>query len=433
MTTALRIAFTTSLLLVAQGTLASNPDDSKPTNTRVTYNEILADYDTAMKRFEEAAEKAKTEKEFTALFMKLHPDTVDYSRRFVDLAASDPTDPAARDALIWVLMQCRSSISIKNPLAEQVGRAVELLVRHYSDDLSVTRATLLISEHQSPPLNRLFNSLFDLSKTREVKGTACLVLARNLLNRASLVNRLHREKQPFRISSEEIDESGKTTTRLSEPLFEAAYETELRALGPDALKREADRLFERVVSEYADIPYVVGVGGPWTERSLARKRTLGQEVKASLDAARILAVGMPAPGIDAPCLDGMTRKLSDYRGKVVVLVFWGSWCGPCMQQVPHERELFERNKDRPFAILGVDAEVEQDEGLKAVSQQKMTWPHFYDGAPGEGPIVARYHVSMFPSVFVIDAKGVIRFKNASGKELDKAVEELLKEVESPKM
>ena len=51
-----------------------------------------------------------------------------------------------------------------------------------------------------------------------------------------------------------------------------------------------------------------------------------------------LAVGKPAPEIEGVDVDGKPLKLSDYKGKVVVLVFWGSWCGPCMAQVPHERE-----------------------------------------------------------------------------------------------
>ena len=78
------------------------------------------------------------------------------------------------------------------------------------------------------------------------------------------------------------------------------------------------------------------------EGSARRKRTLGQEAEARLDELLNLAVGKPAPEIEGVDLDGKPSKLSDYRGKVVVLVFWGSWCGPCMEQVPHERDLAER-------------------------------------------------------------------------------------------
>ena len=65
-------------------------------------------------------------------------------------------------------------------------------------------------------------------------------------------------------------------------------------------------------------------------------------------------VGMPAPEIDGEDFDGMRVKLSDYRGKVVVVVFWASWCPPCCAMIPHERELVERNRDKPFAMLSVN-------------------------------------------------------------------------------
>jgi thiol-disulfide isomerase/thioredoxin len=428
MTKALRIAFSSSLLLVALTNRAVSSDQAKPTTTRAKYEAILADYDLAMKRYKAKADKA------------LYPDAADYSRRFVDLAASDPTDTASRDALIWVIMRCNWHFDNRFPLGEQLGRAVDLLIRHHSDDLGVARTALALNDRQSPNFDRLFNALHDRSKNREVKGIACLVLGRHLHAKAWLVNWLHREKEPPRFSYEETDESGKTTTRRGEPIFEAAYETHLRSLKPDALDRESERLLLRVIAEYADLPYVLCAGGAWadwTNRSLARKQTLGQVAEASLDELRNLAIGKPAPEIDASCLDGKTRKLSDYRGKVVVLVFWGSWCGPCMARVPHERALSERHKDRPFTFLGVDIETKRDEGLKAVSREKMTWPNFYDGIadngiPDKRSILARYHVHQFPSMFVIDAKGVIRFKYPEAdEELDRAVDELLKEAESP--
>src|SRR5208337_4921492 len=70
------------------------------------------------------------------------------------------------------------------------------------------------------------------------------------------------------------------------------------------------------------------------ERMLAHKKTLADVAKARLDEMENLVAGKPAPAIDGTGMDGKPLKLSDYRGKVVVLVFWGTWCGPCMQEVP---------------------------------------------------------------------------------------------------
>ena len=143
-----------------------------------------------------------------------------------------------------------------------------------------------------------------------------------------------------------------------------------------------------------------------------------------------LVVGKPAPEIDGVDLDGKPLKLSSYRGKAVVLVFWGSWCGPCMREVPHERELSERLKGRPFAILGVNCNEPKAAALKAIEAEKMTWPNWHDGEDGNGPIVSKYHVRGFPTVVVLDALGNIRANQLSGSGLDELVNQLVAEAES---
>jgi peroxiredoxin len=145
-----------------------------------------------------------------------------------------------------------------------------------------------------------------------------------------------------------------------------------------------------------------------------------------------LVVGRPAPEIDGTDLDGKHMKLSDYRGKVIVLTFWGSWCGPCLAQLPKERELAERMKERPFTFLGVDCEEEKESARKVIQRERITWPNWFDGAPHSGVISQRYHVSGFPTIYVIDAKGVIRLAKASFANpvaMEELVEKLVKEAE----
>ena len=170
-----------------------------------------------------------------------------------------------------------------------------------------------------------------------------------------------------------------------------------------------------------------GAGSRLAERDLARKWTLARVAEDRLDEMHNLAVGKPAPEIDGVDLDGKPMKLSDYRGKVVVLVFWGSWCGPCMEEVPHERELVERLEDKPFALLGVDCEEDKQAARAVMERERMTWPSWYDGTRGEGPIAQRYQIRGYPSTFVLDAKGIIR-EGKVGAGLDQAVDELLGEL-----
>jgi thiol-disulfide isomerase/thioredoxin len=135
------------------------------------------------------------------------------------------------------------------------------------------------------------------------------------------------------------------------------------------------------------------------ERLVARKKTLGEEAGARLDDMFNLAVGKPAPAIEGVDFDGKPLKSSDYKGKVVILVFWGTWCGPCMAQVPHERELVERLKGQPFALLGVDCEQDKATARAVMARERMTWPNWFDGAQGEGPIARRYDMGLPGGLF----------------------------------
>lgn len=96
--------------------------------------------------------------------------------------------------------------------------------------------------------------------------------------------------------------------------------------------------------------------------------------------------------------------------------------------MPRERDLVEKYRGRPFAFLGVDREESREAGLKVVAAQQVTRPNWHDG--GAGPIAARYHVKGFPTSFVIDAEGTIRHKNAIGDGIDKAVDQILVEMEA---
>jgi thiol-disulfide isomerase/thioredoxin len=140
-------------------------------------------------------------------------------------------------------------------------------------------------------------------------------------------------------------------------------------------------------------------------------------------------VGTPAPEIDGEDFDGKRVKLSDYRGKVVVVVFWASWCPPCRAMIPHERELAERYRDKPFVMLGVNNDEDVEAAKKIIAGQKMTWPIWKTGNVHHA-INQRYGVECWPSVFVIDAAGVIRATGVTGLALDSAIATLLAEMES---
>ena len=96
--------------------------------------------------------------------------------------------------------------------------------------------------------------------------------------------------------------------------------------------------------------------------------------------------------------------------------------------LPHERSLVEKMKDRPFVLVGVNSDSAEKFKAQSVSE-KVTWPCFFDGGDTSGPIATAWNVRGWPTIYVLDAKGVIRFKNVRGDAMEKAVEELLAESE----
>lgn len=170
---------------------------------------------------------------------------------------------------------------------------------------------------------------------------------------------------------------------------------------------EAEKLFERVIRDFGQV----------------RQRGFKLEdlAKPELSELRRLSIGKPAPEIEGEDLDGEPMKLSDYRGKVVVLTFW--W--PGYSEEPDHRKLVERMAGKPFAFVGVYGDDDLTKAKADVEKYGITWPSFWDKR--NGPISATWNVRSWPSVWVLDRQGVIRYRGVRGRDLNEAVDTLLRE------
>ena len=95
---------------------------------------------------------------------------------------------------------------------------------------------------------------------------------------------------------------------------------------------------------------------------------------------------------------------------------------------PHERSLVKKLADKPFALLGVNSDPNKEELKKVLEKEEITWRSFWNGPEGtRGPIAKKWNVHSWPTIYVLDQKGVIRYKNVRGEKMDEAVDKLLKE------
>ncbi len=96
--------------------------------------------------------------------------------------------------------------------------------------------------------------------------------------------------------------------------------------------------------------------------------------------------------------------------------------------IPHERSLVKQLSDKPFALIGVNSDGEIEDARKAVEELKINWRSFWNGENGTfGPIAVKWNIDSWPTTYLIDAKGIIRYKDERGEDLDKAIEKLMAE------
>jgi thiol-disulfide isomerase/thioredoxin len=141
-------------------------------------------------------------------------------------------------------------------------------------------------------------------------------------------------------------------------------------------------------------------------------------------------VGMSASEIDGEDINGNHIKLSDFRGKVVLLDFWGHWCPHCRAMYSHERSLVTKLADKPFLLLGVNSDKDRAALKGTVTAEKISWRSFWNGGGSNGPISQAWGVQAWPTLVLIDHKGVIRQRWVGAPPaavLDRAIDDLVKE------
>ena len=219
------------------------------------FKQIRAEYDALQTALQKALEMVKTQHEINKTYQEMSPDEVAFCRRMLDLAATAPADPAARDALIWVVN--KPDMFDTGPYGDEFCRAAALLVRHHGDDPDAVRVGLKLDNIVSHHHDALLMGFYTAAKGHEAKGLARLALAKYLEMEAKFAagTRMATGRQKNRYLGF-IDDNGKSYEKeFDQSDEEYAYILELRLRNPDAIRAEAERLYREVIAEYGDIPY----------------------------------------------------------------------------------------------------------------------------------------------------------------------------------
>lgn len=150
--------------------------------------------------------------------------------------------------------------------------------------------------------------------------------------------------------------------------------------------------------------------------------TLHPRVQRYLERVDLTRAKM-APPFYITTLDGQRISLDGLAGKVVLLDFWATWCGPCREALPHIRSIAEKYKDQPLVVLSISLDTDENKWRDFVAKNKMTWTQAHDNGFG-GQVAKLFGVNAIPATFSIDADGVLEDQHAG----DASIEGKLKKM-----
>lgn len=135
--------------------------------------------------------------------------------------------------------------------------------------------------------------------------------------------------------------------------------------------------------------------------------------------------GQFASEIALPAANGDTLRLSSLKGKVVLLDFWASWCGPCRVANKGMSKLYGKFKNKGFEIFSVSLDDSKEDWQKAVKKDKITWLQVIDRGGWETPTAQRWMIEALPTTYLIDREGRLLAMDLEGKDLENALKDLL--------
>jgi peroxiredoxin len=342
------------------------------------YTSIIQEYEGANRAREKEVEEAKSPQDKGRVYVDHAHDWDEFGRRMLALAERHPRDPVAVDALVWVMRTATA------PRDRSRRGAMAILARdHVSSDklADIFESNLIPADAEWQAYLR---TLLEKNPYKNIRGRACLALALSLQN-------------PLL-----FDRTGAPSTGCK-------------------INKEIEILLERAVREFGDVdtPFF---------------GTVGKKADGILFEERSLVVGKESPELEGADHDGRLLKLSEYRGKVVLVLFWESTLYAYSDMLPNVRGLVKRYGGRPFAVLGISEDNEEILG-KFVTDGKVNWRSICDGGSNRRSIATKWNLNGLPTLYLIDRKGIIRRKWYGVQDratLERSIEQFIGEIDNSK-
>lgn len=151
----------------------------------------------------------------------------------------------------------------------------------------------------------------------------------------------------------------------------------------------------------------------------ARKQEAAKKIRSTL------MEGAKFPDFDEKDVEGKPLSITAYKGKVVLVDFWATWCRPCVAELPNVLEAYEKHHANGFEIIGISLDNDKAKLEKFTKDKKMTWQQYFDGQGWNNKLSTKYGVNSIPATYLLDVEGKILAKNLRGPALEAAVAKAL--------